>query len=131
LSTAVSAQHKDEKDRPNIILIMGDDLSYNDIEPYGNTQVRTPNLSLLAREGMCFDNMFTSTAMCAPTRQQLMTGVYPVRNGAYPNHSRVYDGTRSVAHHLQQLGYRTALIGKKHYAPEESFPFEYLGGRDG
>ena len=117
--------------KPNIVLIMGDDLTYSDIEPYGSPQVKTPNLAALAKEGMCFDNMFTSSPACAPTRQQLLTGVYPVRNGAHPNHSMVYPGTKSVAHHLQDLGYNTALIGKKHYAPEESYPFQFLGGRNG
>ncbi len=116
--------------KPNIVLIMGDDLTFNDIEPYGSTQVRTPNLTALAKESMCFDNMFTSSSVCAPARQQLLTGVYPVRNGAHPNHSVVYDGTRSVAHHLQDLGYETALIGKRHYGPEQSFPFKFLGGRN-
>ena len=57
--------------KPNIILIMGDDLTYNDIEPYGSTQVKTPNLKALAKQSMCFDNMFTSSPACAPTRQQL------------------------------------------------------------
>jgi len=117
--------------KPNIILIMGDDLTYSDIEPYGSTQVKTPHLTALAKEGMCFDNMFTSSPACAPTRQQLLTGVYPVRNGAHPNHSMVYTGTRSVAHHLQEMGYNTALIGKKHYAPESSYPFQFLGGKNG
>ncbi len=116
--------------KPNIVLIMGDDLTYSDIEPYGSPQVKTPNLAALAKEGMCFDNMFTSSPACAPTRQQLLTGVYPVRNGAHPNHSMVYSGTRSVAHHLQELGYSTALIGKRHYAPEQSFPFQFLGGKN-
>ena len=120
-----------QSNKPNIILIMGDDLTYNDIEPYGSKQVKTPNLTALAKQGMCFDNMFTSSPACAPTRQQLLTGVYPVRNGAHPNHSRVYDGTNSVAHHLQNLGYNTALIGKKHFAPEESYPFQFLGGKNG
>ncbi|HXH98844.1 MAG TPA: sulfatase [Sphingobacteriaceae bacterium] len=117
--------------KPNIILIMGDDLTYNDIEPYGSKQVLTPNLTRLAKEGMCMDNMFTSTAMCAPTRQQLMTGLYPVRNGAYPNHSQVYKNTRSIAHYIKELGYNAALIGKQHYGPEQSFPYNYLGGRNG
>lgn len=125
------AQKETTVQKPNIILIMGDDLTWYDIAPYGSKQVRTPNLSSLAKEGMCFDNMFTASPACAPTRQQLLTGVYPVRNGAHPNHSRVYNGTRSVAHHLQGLGYRTALIGKRHFAPEESYPFEFLGGRNG
>lgn len=121
----------DNPARPNIILIMGDDLTYNDIEPYGSKQVRTPHLTALAKESMCFDNMFTSSSVCAPTRQQLLTGVYPVRNGAHPNHSVVYKGTRSIAHHLQSLGYETALIGKRHYGPEDSFPFRFLGGKNG
>lgn len=125
------AQKRSLRQKPNIVLIMGDDLTWYDTEPYGSKQVRTPNLSSLAKDGMCFDNMFTSSPACAPTRQQLLTGVYPVRNGAHPNHSRVYDGTRSIVHHLQGLGYRTALIGKKHFAPEESYPFEFLGGRNG
>src|SRR5690606_30951446 len=80
--------------------------------------------------GICLDNMFTATAMCAPTRQQLLTGLYPVRDGAYPNHSEVYEGTKSLAHYLQQRGYRTGLIGKRHIGPASSFPFDYLGGRD-
>lgn len=116
--------------QPNIVLILGDDLTFRDISPYGNSQVHTPNIARLAQEGMCLDNMFTATAMCAPSRQQLYTGMYPVRNGAYPNHSQVYPGTKSVAHHLQALGYNTALLGKKHYNPMSAFPFQYLGGRD-
>lgn len=130
-NTDLFAQRSASREKPNIVLIMGDDLTWYDIEPYGSKQVKTPNLSALAKEGMCFDNMFTSSPACAPTRQHLLTGVYPVRNGAHPNHSRVYDGTRSVAHHLQDLGYRTALIGKRHFAPEDSYPFEFLGGRNG
>lgn len=113
--------------RPNILLILADDLAWHDCEPYGSRQVRTPNLARLAREGMCFDNMFTATAMCAPTRQQLYTGMFPVRNGAFPNHSRVYDGVRSIPHHFSALGYRVGLMGKQHYGPPECFPFEIIG----
>ncbi len=69
--------------------------------------------------------------MCAPTRQQLMTGLYPVRNGAYPNHSEVYKNTRSIVHYMKELGYNTGLLGKKHFGPAESFPYEFLGGRNG
>lgn len=117
-------------EKPNIILIMADDLGYNDIEPYGSSQVSTPHLQQLASEGMSFDNMFTSTAMCSPTRQQILTGLYPVRNGAYPNHSFVYKGTKSVAHYMQNAGYETAIIGKRDFGNAKSFPFKFLGGRD-
>lgn len=113
--------------KPNILLIIADDLTWHDCEPYGNRRVRTPNLARLAGAGMCFDRMFTGTAMCAPTRQQLYTGMFPVRIGAFPNHSRVYDGVRSIPHHFAGVGYRAGLMGKQHYGPPESFPFEIIG----
>ena len=120
---------KEEKRLPNIVLFLADDMTWRDCEPYGNPDVKTPNIQKLADSGVSFDNMFTSTAMCAPTRQQLMTGLFPARSGAFPNHSEVYDGVKSFAHYFGELGYRVALIGKQHYGPDESFPIEYLGGR--
>jgi uncharacterized sulfatase len=111
------------------MVVIGDDMTWRDCEPYGGPDVETPNMATLAAEGMTFDAMFTATAMCAPTRQQLYTGMFPVRNGAYPNHSRVYDGVRSIVHYLTGLGYRVGLTGKRHYKPPESFPFEFLKGR--
>ena len=117
-----------DKSLPNILIFMGDDMNWNDCEPYGNTVVKIPNIQRLANEGISFDNMFTSTAMCAPSRQQLMTGLYPVRSGAFPNHSEVYRGVKSFAHHFGDMGYEVALIGKKHYGPSDSFPINYLGG---
>lgn len=116
--------------KPNIILIMGDDLSAWDLEPYGSRQVRTPNLSRLAKEGICFDNMFNMVPVCSPTRQSLLTGLGPVRNGAYPNHTMIYDGIKTLPVYMQELGYNTALLGKRHYAPESAYPFEFLGGRE-
>ena len=121
---------KEEETKPNIVLIIADDLGYGDISAYGSTQVKTPHIQELANGGMCFDNMFTSTAMCSPTRQQILTGIYPVRNGAYPNHSHVYAGTRSVAHYMQDAGYQTAIIGKRDFGNKASFPFTFLGGKN-
>lgn len=115
---------------PNIILFLADDLTFSDIQPYGSTQVSTPNLTLLASQGRCFDNMVGPTAMCGPARSSILTGLYPVRSGAWPNHSKVYSGTKSLAQHLKLLDYRCALVGKKHIYPAASFPFEHLGGRD-
>ncbi len=119
------AQH-----RPNILLFMADDMSWRDCQPYGNPDVITPHIQRLADEGMCMDNMFTATAMCSPTRQQLYTGIFPVRNGAYPNHSLVYNGVKSLGHHFRELGYRVVLAGKTHYGPPEAFPIEHLPGRN-
>ena len=117
--------------KPNILLVIADDMTWCDCEPYGSRQVKTPHMARLAREGVRFDAMFTATAMCAPTRQQLYTGMFPVRNGAYPNHSAVYPTTRSLPHHLKALGYRVALIGKTHFKPRQCYPYEFLSGGKG
>lgn len=115
--------------QPNILFIMADDLTMTDIEPYGSKQVHTPNITRLAKEGLCLDNMFNLVPVCAPTRQSLLTGLGPVRNGAYPNHSEIYEGIRTLPTYMKDLGYNAALIGKRHYGPEASFPFDFLGGR--
>ena len=65
--------------------------------------------------------------MCSPTRHNIYTGIYPVKSGAWPNHTRVYPGTKSIAHYLGDAGYRVALSGKTHIGPKASFPFEYSG----
>ncbi|WP_158871549.1 sulfatase family protein [Maribellus comscasis] len=122
------AQNQHEK-LPNILLFHADDMTWRDCGSYGNPDVITPQISKLAEEGMCFDNMHNTTAMCAPTRMMLYSGLYPVRNGAYPNHSMVYSGVKSLVHYFNNLDYRVALIGKVHHEPFRSFPFEFLGGR--
>lgn len=110
--------------RPNLVIILADDCTYLDMEVYGG-QAKTPHLNKLASEGMTFSRCFQAAPMCSPTRHNLYTGIYPVKSGAWPNHTAVYPGTRSIAHHLQPAGYRTALSGKTHIGPKASFPFEY------
>ncbi len=127
-SRSARAESGETSNRPNIMVVIGDDMTWHDCEPYGSKQVRTPNMKRLAGEGMRFDRMFTATAMCAPTRQQLYTGMYPVRNGAWPNHSAVYDGVKSMVHYLKDSGYRVGLVGKKHFKPPASYRFEFLKG---
>ena len=111
--------------RPNFVIVIADDMTYHDVGCWGNKDVRTPNIDRLAGQGMRLVHMFTPAPMCAPCRQALYTGLFPVRNGAHPNHSRVYDGVKSVPHYLRPLGYRVGLIGKTHFGPRESFPFEH------
>ena len=116
-----------ERPRPDIVLVVSDDTTYHDFGCYGSPDARTPNIDRLASQGMRLTHCFTGTAMCAPTRQQLYTGLFPVRSGAYPNHSQVRDGVRSMVHHLGALGYRVGLSGKTHFGPKDSFPFERVG----
>ena len=65
-----------ESGKPNILLILADDLSWFDLGCYGSKDVNTPNIDKLAREGMTFSNAYTATAMCAPSRQQLYCLLY-------------------------------------------------------
>ena len=112
-------------DKPNIVLFIADDLTYWDINCYGG-QAITPNLNKLASEGMKFNNFYQAVAVCAPTRMNLYTGIYPVKSGAYPQGSFVKEGIKSLPHYLKELGYKAALHGKRHINPLSSFPFEYL-----
>ncbi|MFB3891782.1 MAG: sulfatase [Phycisphaerae bacterium] len=112
--------------RPNIVLIIGDDHTYTDAGCYGNKDVKTPNIDRLAAQGMRFTNAHTASAMCVPTRSMLYTGLYPVKTGAYPNHSLAYGNVKCIAQYLKELGYRVVLAGKVHVGPKEVFAFDYI-----
>jgi len=114
------------RSEPNIIFFLSDDQNKTDVGCYGNPVIRTPNIDRLAKEGMKFNRAFTPTAMCAPSRSSLYTGLYPHRHGCHMNHGSVKAGIQSLPHYMSDLGYRTALAGKKHIKPKEAFPFEYL-----
>jgi len=111
-------------DKPNFMFIIADDCTYRDIGCYGG-QAHTPHIDRLAGEGMRFENCFQAAPMCSPTRHNIYTGLYPVKSGAYPNHTRVNPGVKSIVHYLKPLGYRLALNGKRHIKPAEAFAFEY------
>ncbi len=113
--------------QPNIFIIIADDQTWRDSGCYGNKDVRTPNIDRLASEGVRFTRAFTATAMCAPMRQQMYTGIFPVRNGAYPNHSQIKPGIKTLPSYFRELGYRVGLAGKRHFGPLKSYPFEWVG----
>lgn len=109
---------------PNLVFIIADDCTYRDLGCYGG-QAHTPHIDRLATEGMRFTRCFQAAPMCSPTRHNIYTGLYPVKSGAYPNHTFAKEGTRSVVHYLRPRGYRVALSGKRHISPPSVFPFEY------
>lgn len=113
---------------PNFLLIIADDVTYNDLPLYGGPNIETPNIDSLARQGLTFDRAYLSMAMCNPCRTELYTGLYPFRNGSSWNHSAARPGTQSVVDHLGGLGYRVGLSGKKHVGPDDSFRFENVPG---
>ncbi|TWU58781.1 Choline-sulfatase [Rubripirellula tenax] len=115
-------------DQPNVLVIMADDCTYNDLSIYGGLNAKTPNLDQLAGEGLVFNQAYVAEAMCQPCRAELYTGQYPMRNGCAWNHSSSVPETRSIPHHLSELGYRVGIAGKVHVLPQKAFPFEDVPG---
>ena len=131
MAIAQYAKHAPDgtQDKPNIIVIMADDLDSRQLSCYGGENLKTKHIDQLASEGMKFNAMIASEAMCIPTRASLLTGLYPARHGAYQNHKPVYDGLKSVVHYLNDLGYRVGLTGKDHMtSPRAVFPFDRVDG---
>ena len=113
--------------KPNIIIFLSDDQNQQDIGAYGNHEVKTPNMDLLAAEGIRFTRAYAASPMCTPSRSAMFTGLYPFTNGAQMNHFTVHAATRSLPHYLQKQGYRVVIAGKIHMAPLANFPFEHVG----
>ena len=112
--------------KPNFLVVLSDDHGIEYAGCYGNRTIRTPNMDRLARQGMRFTRAFTATAMCAPSRSMMYTGLFPHRNGAHPNHSATREGIKSLPRYLGDLGYRVGLAGKTHIKPRSVYPFEYM-----
>ncbi len=113
-------------DKPNFLFIIADDCTFRDIGCYGG-QAHTPNIDRLAGEGMRFTHCFQAAPMCSPTRHNIYTGQYPIKTGAYPNHTETFSNIKNITHFLKPLGYRVALSGKTHIGPRDLFTFEYSG----
>lgn len=125
-ANAVLAQ---SPEKPNIVIIMADDLDSRQLSCYGGQNLKTTHIDQLASEGLKFNSMIASEAMCVPTRASLFTGLYPVKHGAYRNHKPVYSYLRSIVHYLGDNGYRVGLTGKDHVTrPKPVFPFDLVEG---
>lgn len=101
-------------DRPNIVLMIADDLAWNDSGAFGNPKVKTPNIDKLAREGMRFDRAFLTASSCSPSRSSLITGRYPHNTGAEELHWPLPPGQVTFVEKLKAGGYWTAAAGKWH-----------------
>ncbi len=116
-------------DKPNVLIIMADDLDSDQLSCYGGKNIQTPNIDALAEQGLKFCNLICSAAMCVPNRASLFTGLYPAKHGSYQNHKQVFDNTEAIGKYLADLGYTVALTGKNHsIKPESIFRFRIIPG---
>jgi uncharacterized sulfatase len=129
LAAATRVQAGVGRRRPNVLFILGDDVTYNTLGCYGGKNVKTPNIDRLAGQGMRFTRAYAAMSMCAPFRAELYTGLYPLRSGVARNHTGAREGTKSVCHYLRALGYRAGIVGKVHASPQSVFPFERIRER--
>jgi uncharacterized sulfatase len=114
--------------KPNIVVIMADDLASHEIACYGGRNISTPNIDRIAREGVRFTGCYASCTMSVPIRASLYTGLYPARHGVFQNHKSTYPHIKSIAHYLPPTGYRVWRTGKTHTTPRSVYPFEDIPG---
>lgn len=114
--------------KPNIVVIVADDLASHEIGCYGGANISTPHIDRLAREGVRFTGCYASCAMSVPIRASLYTGLYPARHGVFQNHKKTYSHVKSIAHYLPAAGYEVWRTGKTHTTPRSVYPFDEIAG---
>lgn len=106
---------------PNLIIYLADDQNQLDYGCYGNPLVQTSAVDRLSKEGILFENAYVAQAICAPSRSMLYTGMYPLKNGCYANHTAVKPNVKSITYYLKKAGYNVILSGKSHVKPNSVF----------
>ena len=114
LSGTQFAEAAAQTSRPNIVLLIADDMAWDDCGAYGHKTVRTPNIDKLASEGMRFDRAFLTASSCSPSRSSIITGRYPHSTGAQQLHWPLPPDQVTFVELLKKAGYWTAAAGKWH-----------------
>ncbi|MDF1738326.1 MAG: sulfatase-like hydrolase/transferase [Verrucomicrobiales bacterium] len=115
-------------DRPNVILILADDMAIGDLSIFNNGLSRTPRLDALVAESVYFENAYSGSPVCAPSRASLFTGRYPHRTGSvtlnqikFPELTRLHLDETTIADRFSAEGYATGLVGKWHSGPGAAY----------
>ena len=109
-----------ERSKPNVVLILADDLGYGDLSCYGATQLNTPNIDRIAESGIRFTHAYAPGAICSPSRYAIMTGRYDWRTaeqcGVLMENAALHlePGRLTLGSMLQKQGYKTGYVGKWH-----------------
>jgi N-sulfoglucosamine sulfohydrolase len=114
-----------EAPRPNIVVLLADDLGWRDTEPYGNTAVHTPNISRLAHQGVLVRYAFGTSPQCSPSRISMLTGRYSHATRTEDLHTPLPDGVRILPALLQQAGYFPGDMAKTHYGANGERQFQW------
>ena len=101
-------------DRPNFVVVLVDDMRWDDFGAGGHPFVRTPNIDRVAAEGALFLNGFTTTPLCSPARASFLTGLYAHTNGIIDNTNRRGHNLNTFPRQLDETGYDSAFVGKWH-----------------
>ncbi|EMI23069.1 arylsulfatase [Rhodopirellula maiorica SM1] len=113
-------------DRPNVVLLLADDISQDDIGCYGHPTIQTPHIDALAASGMRFDNAYLTTSSCSPSRCSIITGRYPHNTGAPELHTELPSGSVLFPQLLKDAGYYTVLSGKHHMGKNANVAFSKI-----
>jgi choline-sulfatase len=112
-------------DRPNILILMADQLTARALSAYGGTVARTPHIDALAARGVVFESFYCNSPLCAPSRFSFLSGQLPSKIGAYDNAAEFPATVPTFAHYLRAAGYQTILAGKMHFCgPDQLHGFE-------
>jgi choline-sulfatase len=112
-------------DRPDILLVMADQMVPSALPFHGNPVTRAPAMSWLAESGVVFDAAYTASPLCSPARSSFMTGLLPSRTRVFDNAAEFSSVIPTFAHYLRSAGYRTVLSGKMHFCgPDQLHGFE-------
>ncbi len=120
------AQKKPAAPPPNIIYIIGDDISAEDIGCYGNAKIRTPNIDRMAREGMKFTNFYLTASSCSPSRTSILSGRYPHNTGSAELHTALPAHLEYFPELMKRSGYYTAHSGKFHEGPNTRRAYDLM-----
>ena len=118
-------------DKPNFILFITDDISWDDLGCYGSKVAQTPHLDQMAKEGMRFNNAYLSISSCSPSRCSLISGRYPHNTGAAELHTTLPADQPVFPEALQAAGYYTVLSGKHHMGKAVDRGFNKVSGGKG
>ena len=122
--TGQSGSNQENQTRPNVILIMADDIGRECFGCYGSRQYRTPHIDAMAKQGLRFDHCY-SQPLCTPSRVKLMTGLSNIRN--YSAFSILNPDQPTIGHHFQRAGYATLVAGKWQLLGAEHYPERFRG----